>query len=167
MTIIAIKLLKKFLDREKWNKEKKARVWLTACLCWAGSFRIHEILSKERKKFDKLTTWIGSRVQIGSSKIDNQAVESMVVFLKSPKEDKSGKGAYIEVFRNDSYMCPLQAWHQWRRWSPFPIKADKPIIREPSGVCYTGAAFQKDLKQLTDPFVSKLNRGTFSTHSFR
>ena len=167
MTIIAMKLLKKFLDREKWNQERKARVWFTACLCWAGSFRIHEILSKEGKKFDKLTTWIGSRIKISKSKIDDQVVESIVTFLRCSKEDKSGKGVYVEVFRNESFMCPLQAWHQWRKWAPFPIQSEKPVIREPSGACYTGVSFQKDLKQLTNPFVEKLNRGTFSTHSFR
>ena len=53
ITITAMKLLNRLLNKLKWAEEKKTRVWFTACLAWAGSFRIHEILSKEKKKFLK------------------------------------------------------------------------------------------------------------------
>ena len=167
MTICAMRLLHKFLGRQRWSQEKRARVWCTASICWAGSFRIQEVLSKEGKRFDRLTTLIGSRIKLKTFSINNVATESMSLFLRCPKEDKSGKGVFVEIFHDGTFMCPIQAWHKWRKWAPFPVEDDKPVIREPSGVAYTGASFQKDLKCLTAPFVAKLNRGTFSTHSFR
>jgi len=68
------------------EQRKTSRIWFTACLAWAGSFRIHEILSVEKKKFDPTVTLLGSRTKISEVKISNEKHKIMSIFLKSPKK---------------------------------------------------------------------------------
>lgn len=167
MTIVAMKLLNKLISKQYWPKEKKTRVWFTACLAWAGSFRIHEILSRQKRKFDPTTTLIGKRFKIKQVNIDDQRTEIISVFLRCPKEDKSGKGVTLEIFKDETFMCPSKAWYDWRKTCSFPLDPNKPLIREASGSAYTGKAFQKDLTTAMGPTIAKMGRGKFSTHSFR
>ena len=167
ITITAMKLIKRLLNKLQWTDERKSRVWFTACLAWAGSFRIHEILSREKKKFDPVTTLIGRRFKLKTSTIQGTKTEILIVRLKCPKEDKTGKGVTLEMFRDDTFMCPVQAWYNWRSKSIFPLDSEKPVVREASGVAYTGAAFQKDLHTIIGPTMERMGKGKMTTHSFR
>ena len=162
-----MKLIKRLLNKLDWSEEKRSRVWFTACLAWAGSFRIHEILSREKKKFDPITTLMGKRFKLKETTIGDTRTEIMIVRLKCPKEDKSGKRVTLEIFRDNTFMCPVQAWYKWRSKAIFPVDQDKPVIREASGVAYTGATFQKDLHTIIGPTMTKMGKGKMTTHSFR
>ena len=167
VTITAMKLIKRLLGKLNWPEEKKTRVWFTACIAWAGSFRIHEILSREKKRFDPVTTLIGKRFRVKETKIEETKTEIIIIRLRCPKEDKSGKGVSLEIFKDRTFMCPVQAWYSWRNTANFPLESDKPVIREASGVAYTGAAFQKDLHTIIGPTIQRMGKGKMTTHSFR
>ena len=46
VTVPVMKLLKRRIRKMEWSESKKHLVWAVCCICWNGSFRIHEILSK-------------------------------------------------------------------------------------------------------------------------
>ena len=63
MTIPVMKLLKKLLTVSDMSLERKRLLWAISCIAFHGSFRIHELLSKEEKSFDQTTTLLGSDVR--------------------------------------------------------------------------------------------------------
>ena len=48
----------------EWSEVPKRLVWAVCCICWNGSFRIHEILSKKKKEFDPLCTLLDKDVKL-------------------------------------------------------------------------------------------------------
>ena len=59
-----MKLLKRRIRKMEWSKAQKRLVWAVCCICWNGSFRIHEILSKKKKEFDPLCTLLDKDVKL-------------------------------------------------------------------------------------------------------
>ena len=69
MTIPVMKLLKKLLTVSDMPIEKKRLLWTISCVAFHGSFRIHELLSKEEMVFDHTTTLLGADVRRSMSSI--------------------------------------------------------------------------------------------------
>ena len=63
MTIPVMKLLKALLAASKLALSRKRMVWAISCLAFHGSFRIHELLSRESHTFDPRTTLLGSNIR--------------------------------------------------------------------------------------------------------
>merc|ERR1712105_44441 len=56
VTIKVMKLLKVNLCKANWPILEKRLFWAVACMPWSGSFRIHELLSKEKGEICEQTT---------------------------------------------------------------------------------------------------------------
>ena len=166
MTFSVMKLLKNLLTSSNFCLEKKRLIWLVSCLAFHGSFRIHELLSRNELSYDSTTTLLGMDIRLVKTKISGVNEEFLIVHLKSPKEDSLKQGVNIEVFSTGTLTCPVQAWHKWlkvRKSTPDPTK---PVFRQKDGKCMTGSSFNKDLKGLLGQHID-YDHHKFLSHSFR
>ena len=92
MTLTVMKLLKHFLAVSSLCLEEKRLLWVVSCMAFHGSFRIHELLSREAEQYDSTTTLLGSGVRQLVVKVGGDSEEILSVRLKSPKEDRRGEG---------------------------------------------------------------------------
>ena len=44
------------IRKSTWDIEKKRLVWAVCCLAFNGSFRVHELLSRETRSYDPTST---------------------------------------------------------------------------------------------------------------
>ena len=63
MTMPVMKLLKALIAASEWALSKKRLVWAICCMAFHGSFRIHELLSRETLTFDPKTTLLGCDIR--------------------------------------------------------------------------------------------------------
>ena len=63
MTVPVMKLLKALLAASKLALIRKRMVWAISCLAFHGSFRIHELLSRESTTYDPKTTLLGCNIR--------------------------------------------------------------------------------------------------------
>ena len=63
MTMPVMKLLKALITASEWALSKKRLVWAICCMAFHGSFRIHELLSREALAFDPMTTLLGCDIR--------------------------------------------------------------------------------------------------------
>ena len=63
VTPAILKLLKMDLKDSGLKSEKKLLFWSIATLCFAGAFRIHELLSKHHARFEPVNTLLGQDVK--------------------------------------------------------------------------------------------------------
>ena len=166
MTLPVLKLLKKLLTLSGFSLEKKGLIWLISVLAFHGSFRIHELLSREEETFDPTTTLLGKDVRMIKTKIDGKEEEILVVHLKSPKEDALKLGVNVEIFGTGTFTCPIDAWHKWQKIKGNGREPTKPVFRQPGGKCMTGALFNRELKGLLGKYLN-YDEGRFLSHSFR
>jgi hypothetical protein len=138
----------------------KSLIWAVATIAFAGAFRIHEILAKLESTFDPDFTLLAEDVHTST------VCEKTVLHfkLKCPKESKVTAATVVDVFENDSLLCPVKAY---KIWVKLRLRDPKlPLFRLESGTPLTGAKLNKVMKELlgphTDPSV-----GFFASHSFR
>ena len=62
VTIDVMELIKMKLLSSGWVLEKKRLVWAVATMAFSGSFRVHELLSREATKFDPSSTLLAKDV---------------------------------------------------------------------------------------------------------
>ena len=164
VTVIVMKLLKRRIRKIDWTESKKRLVWAVCCICWNGSFRIHEVLSKKRAEFDPLTTLLEQDTKLQQCEIQGKKEWVLSIFLKTQKQQRVGNGTKIEIFCNDSFMCPTKAVKHWMQASNLERTGKLPFFRTESRECYTGADFNRDLIELTAGY---LKVGKLRSHSFR
>ena len=166
VTKSVLKLLKHELVKKNWTLSKKRLIWTVCLIAFHGSFRIHELLSREQHKFDSLTSLLGKDISIENCFINGVYVKVLKVWLKSPKEQKFGGGLMVEVFETRSDLCPISAFEKWRMTSKVAITKTKPAFRLEDGTLYTGKAFNADLKSLLQKHLD-YNKNKILAHSFR
>ena len=166
VTIDMMKVIKRGLCKSKLSDDRKKMLWAIACLNWAGSLRIHESLTKNKKTFDKQTTLMGQDLKIQSIKIDKKTVKMIKLSLKCTKESRIGGGTVLEIFENKTFLCPVAAIEKYIASRKDKVRADKPFFREFSGKNFTGKDFNKELKTLTSKITDGSNQ-IISSHSFR
>ena len=66
-------------------------------MAFAGSFRIHELCSRKETEFCAQTTLLWKNVTTGSVKIDRKEIQSLSIFVKSPKIDSGDRGQHSSV----------------------------------------------------------------------
>ena len=164
VTVKVMKLLKRRLRKIDWSENKKKLVWAVSCICWNGSFRIHELLSKERHEFDPLTTLLGKDLSVQTFMIQGKPEKAIKIHLKTMKQQRVGNGVKIEIFQNDSFMCPTKAYEGLVKASNLKKDGNMPVFRTEVGDCYTGKDFNRDLIELTKGY---LDVGILRSHSFR
>ena len=164
VTVPVMKLLKRRIRKMEWSEARKRLVWAVSCICWNGSFRIHEILSKKRKEFDPLCTLLEKDVKLKLLEVEGMKEWVLNIYLKTQKQQRIGNGTNVEIFGNDSFMCPIKAIKYWLQTSTLQKSSGLPIFRTENGECYTGADFNTDLIKLTSGY---LEIGKLRAHSFR
>lgn len=164
-----LKVLKINLKSSKWTKSRKRTIWLCCTLCWAGAFRIHEILSREKDQFDPTSTLMFKDVSMKTIEVKGEALETLRVLIKHPKEERLSAGVTIDLFQvqgSGQWMCPVRAWKDWLEDKAFKQSATKPAIRLSDGSAYTGCQFNKDLKVLLGNHYD-YDKDKVTAHSFR
>ena len=86
------------------------------------------------------------------------------IYLKTEKQQRICNGTNVEMFGNDSFMCPIKAITNWLRTSTLQKSSGLPIFRTENGECYAAADFNTDLIKLTSGY---LEIGKLRAHSFR
>ena len=164
VTISVLDLIRHELIKAPWTLARK-RMILTVCyLAFFGSFRIHEILSRDRMVYDVQTTLLGNNLKV--EYWPEKDMKVLKVWLKSPKELKNGTGVMVEIFPTGNYLCPIRALEKWRKVSKLPKSELKPVFRQEDGSNYTGKDFNADLKNLLGKHMD-YKRGKILSHSFR
>ena len=166
MTIPVMRLLKKLLVMSKMPLSKKRLIWAISTIAFHGSFRIHELLSRDTLSFDPTTTLLGKDLRVMKVKIEGKSEDILAVHLKNPKEDKLGMGVNVELFSTGTFTCPVDAWTKWQRVSTLRLNPLKPVFRMDNGKCLTGGTFNKELKSLLGKFIN-YDEKKFLSHSFR
>ena len=166
MTIPVMRLLKKMLTMSKMSLSTKRLFWAVCCIALHGSFRIHELLSRDEMAFDPTTTLLGKDFRKLQIKLEGQLEDVMVIHLKNPKEDNLRMGVNIELFSTNTVTCPVDAFAKWQKATTLRVDQMKPLFRFENGKCLTGAAFNKVLKGLLGKHIN-YDEGKFLSHSFR
>ena len=166
MTIPMMKLLKCLLTKSKMPISKKRLLWAISCIALHGSFRIHELLSRQEGAFDPTITLLGGDVRLVKTQIEGQSETILAIHLKCPKEDKLRLGVNIELFSTGTITCPVAAWTKWQQTTKMRLSPTKPVFRQESGKCMTGNMFNKELKGLLGLYVNYEEK-KFLSHSFR
>ena len=167
VTMKVMKLLKLRLGKVAWPMWEVRLAWAVMTVAWSGSTRVHELLSKQKKSFDMQTTLLWKDVKFAEVKIDGKKVETMEIFIKSPKVDRVGAGDNIVVAELGNFMCPISAMKKYREEIKMKEDPDMPVFRVKSGDCFSGAEFNQKLGSLTGDLAEKVAGGVVSSHSFR
>jgi hypothetical protein len=148
VTIEMMGMIKRNLKEMRMPKSKKRLIWLTACLCWAGAFRIHEVLSREELSYDKTTTLLHQDLRLSTVRVDGKIIGSLRVHLKHPKEERLSSGVNIDLFESGDLLCPITAYKSWLKDKVVHLSSAKPALRLADGKAYTGKGFNADLKKI-------------------
>ena len=137
-------------------------------MAFNGSFRVHEILSRETNSYDPTSTLLSQDVTLTTchSEGAGEVVEVLQVYLKSPKEARLSDGVVVDLFETKSFFCPVVAFKKYLASLPFSPSSSSPIFRSSGGAGYTGRGFNADLKVLLRGQVD-YSRGKITSHSFR
>ena len=166
VTPAVLKLIKHELTKKNWTLAKKRLIWAICLIAFHGSFRIHELLAKEKLKFDLTSTLLGKDIKSENWKENGITVKVLKIWLKSPKEAKKGQGIMVEVFETKSELCPVAAFEKWKAMSKISVTQTKPAFRVEDGSLYSGNEFNADLKSLLRKHLD-YNKNKILAHSFR
>ena len=138
----------------------KLTVWLVCSLLFHGAFRGGELLSKRVGEFDPAFVLLRKDLAIVR---EGNGKETVQVKVKAPKERKDNRAIIIDVFQNDSKVCPVRAFRKW--WSATRgFEQEQPAFRFESGKPVTLSAMNGLLKERLDGFLIGQR---ITTHSFR
>ena len=95
--------------------------------------------------------------------INGKKEELLKVKLKCPKESSIGNGVVLEIFRNSSFFCAINALKKYLQICPVELKKGKPLFRNSDGSNYTGRDLNRDLAELTKP-ITEGSLGIIRSH---
>ena len=160
MTKNAMLLFKQLIRNSLYTDQDKMLFWAVATLAFAGAFRIHEILSRTEATFDPSFTLL--KEDVTTSQTEGQVV--IHIKLKCPKESRSAAPTIVDIFQNNSQLCPVKAFLKWTKLAK-PVDRF-PLFRLKNGTPFTGAKMNRIMTELLGPHTDK-KIGFFATHSFR
>lgn len=163
VTLDVLNTLRIKIRRSGWPIQKKRLVWCVCAMGFAGSFRVHEMLSRKGMEFDPTSTLLAEDVAVEVMRSEG-GLRVLKVKLKAPKEARLRHGVAVDLFPTDSYLCPVTAMEKYILAVPFTLAKNKPIFRREDGQAYTGAAFNADLKKL---LAGTVHGGRVTSHSLR
>ena len=166
VTMDVMKKIKLRMLRCGWNLQKKRLVWAVVTMAFSGSFRVHELLSRDSKTFDPSSTLLAKNISSEMVKDGSKWEKVIKVYLKSPKERRLKMGLAIDVFSTASYLCPVRAYGKYLLSLGRSLPSGGPAFLTMERNGYTGAAFNKDLKELLKGDID-YSRGKITSHSFR
>lgn len=165
VTLNSMKLLKVEIKNWECSRANKAMVWAVCTIAFAGCLRIHEILCREKSSFDPEFTLLEADMKLNKISHQGSYIKIIQLKLKSPKEDRIGKGKIIDIYESKGQICPVRALERY-----FMLKQhaanNLPAFRWENGLCFSG----KDLNKLLKKFLGKYldyKMTKISSHSFR
>jgi len=161
VTLELMQLIKATLRESTLPAQEKLLTWTICCLAFNGCFRIHELLCRDETSFDPRLSLLTENVK--TVKDDGQEV--VQVWLKWPKENKTGGEFVVEVFPSDNSHCPVRALKKWWRSGP-PRELGMPAFRLEDGTPMTGRTFNATIRNLLRGHVN-YGEGAVTAHSFR
>jgi hypothetical protein len=164
MTLNLMRLLKAKIRVWDQPEDKRLLTWAVCTAAFHGSFRIHEILARESKTFDPDFTLLGKDVKLTTSLIDGCERRRLSFYLKSPKEDRTGKTVVVDVYETFGSTCPVKAFRKWSKQAN--IQDDKPLFCSKQGKPLTGRVLNSNVKSLLEDHIDYGIGGIWS-HSFR
>lgn len=165
VTMEIMQMIKEELLKCRWDLRKKRLVWAVAALAFSGSFRVHELLSRQAQYYDPTSTLLVKDItcqivpEQGGAKV-------LQVFLKSPKERRLKLGIQVDLFSTGSYICPVDAYLKYKRSLVGSQELSSPAFITCAKRGYTGADFNKDIKKLLESKIDYA-RAKVTSHSFR
>ena len=143
LTYAALTEIHANLTGKQWKIGSKKVIWACCCIGYFGSFRVSELLTRNRTVFDKFTdlTWADI------SKIGKDCV---AFHVKSPKTGTPG-GEWVPIFKFPvEKMCPVRALRKLKNGLIKQGVWDKnlPVFRFASGKTLTAKVLNKSIKNL-------------------
>ena len=157
------------LKMSKLARHVKRLIWVSATWCFAGAFRVHEVLSRTPRSYDPTVTLLEKDVSLANVTIKGEVYKVVKVHLKHPKEIRLSAGITIDLFEakgEAAWMCPVAAYMQWKSDKPMKPSPTLPVFQMRTGEGFTGQALNSHLAMLLKEEALKQG-GTFSSHSFR
>ena len=167
VTVNLMKYIKLELGKVSWPMAEVRLFWAVACLAWAGSFRIHELLSRNKTEIDHQTTLLWKDVIVGQTTVEGKIVKTLSIHVKSPKVERVGNGDRILVLEMAEFMCPIAAMNKYKQTSGLRENLDKAVFRHADKTCFTGKEMNCKLRELTKEVTSMVKGGKVTSHSFR
>ena len=163
-----LKRIKERLFEVSGAKVWKTKVWLVCSMAFHGSFRIHELLSREKTTFSPSTDLLGGSVKKRTWRRGETDKSCLEVYLAHPKEARLSQGVKVDVFSiegDEAWACPVRAFDAYMR-TKCQGGENIPLIRSKDGLNYAGYEFNRDLKRLLEGIVD-YKEGAVTSHSFR
>ena len=149
ITVEMLKLLQHSIATEnKWSDFEKNMRWAVMLNAWWGSFRIGELLPKNRHSYSPSSTLLASDVTFHE--------ESAAFWLRSPKIEKEATGDIVEVWsipsRKDIDPISVLRAYSERRAKSFGQSNALPLFLHEDGSIYSKLEFNNDLTMLLGKF---------------
>ena len=147
-----------------WSPYEKSLRWSLILLGYWGSFRMGELVSKEKFKYNESTSLLPTDIQFKEG--------CVAVWVRSPKIYSEG-GDVVEVWSvaENPDLDPVAALicFMKQRHSIHGEAKLTPVFLHEDGSLYCNTELNKDLKNLLDQFpsLSSSTRECWSAHSFR
>ena len=165
ITLTSMKLLKIGIKNWDSNRADRAMVWTVCTTAFAGCLRIHELLCKKSNVFDPDFTLLESDLKLKVTDFKGKKIKVIQIRLKSPKEDRIGRGKIIDIYESEGQLCPVRALERWLRLRA-ETRGDLPVFRWENGTCFTGKHLNKLLRIFLGPHLD-YDQMKISSHSFR
>ena len=98
--------------------------------------------------------------------VEGKQEEILMIFLRSPKEDRLRAGVRVELFSTGTFSCPVSAWTKWKIVSRIVDCPTKPVFRLNTGTCFTGRLFNLAVKSMLGKVIN-YDEKKYLSHSFR
>jgi len=150
--------LKNALRTSAFDNYTRRMIWTVCTILFFGTLRSGEILSVSAVTFDPRFCACSEDIVLAVNKTSGS--KKLVLTIKTPKEEKAGANATVEIFQaKNVQICAVASWEKWRALNP-PLEVGQPIFRHQDGSPFVQAELNKALKTL-------LPASNISSHSFR
>ena len=159
VTIDMMRVIKRKLIESNYDHWTKIAFWAACTLIWNGSLRVHEALSRTQCSYDPQTTLLRNDVEIFTESINNLDRSVIRILIKSPKEDRVGKDMCLEIFGNNTFLCPVRALNKYlsERNKVDRSSQDLPFFLKRNPNCLSGKDFNIILSELTAEVTENSN----------
>ena len=159
-----MKVIKGNLGKAKIKKEDKLLIWAVSVIMYAGSFRGSEIMGLKEMEFEEDKILLNKNIKINEVCINGENVKMILAKIKNPKEMKGRGTVTVEMFQQDTWLCPVKALEMLRRERK--EEEESPFAKRSNGKLLTIRLFNQLLQMLLKDHLS-YEEGTISSHSFR
>ena len=144
------------LGRNLWNSSTKftdkVMLWAAMLTAFYGFLRVSEYTSSHTKSYNPNTTLCYEDIKI----LSNSTIQ---IHIKASKTDPFRLGVSIELHRNDTTLCPVQAMTHLLNYHP---TRQGPLFTWGDGRYLTRSSWAAVLRKIKPPHISNM-----SSHSFR